>query len=239
MRRCKCEPTFLEIKVADHLNRTKVVLVDTPRKADENPEFSRFSDLPAELRNDIYKLAIADLNPKGLPLVRPASPNICRVSKQTRSESLPLFLHSIEQNIIVSWVPAGTKSRRFQKAVLCDEYYTYFENACKLNWLQHMRRFHFRIMERKQNPGIYSRTQIDPNARYNVTFANRMENVKTWRRVDKDKHGRVLKIEDHFLPKIKAGMASTINGRDATMKGKKFNAMIGTFLDAVNRHFAQ
>lgn len=215
------------------------MLVDTPRKADENPEFSRFSDLPAELRNDIYKLAIADLNPKGLPLVRPASPNICRVSKQTRSESLPLFLHSIEQNIIVSWVPAGTKSRRFQKAVLCDEYYTYFENACKLNWLQHMRRFHFRIMERKQNPGIYSRTQIDPNARYNVTFANRMENVKTWRRVDKDKHGRVLKIEDHFLPKIKAGMASTINGRDATMKGKKFNAMIDTFLDTVNRHFAQ
>lgn len=215
------------------------MLVDTLRKADENPEFSRFSDLPAELRNDIYKLAIADLNPEGLPLVRPASPNICRVSKQTRSESLPLFLHSTEQSMIVSWVPAGTRSRPFQKAVLCEGYYTYFENARKLNWLQHMHHFHFRISERQPKPGINSKTKIDPNAHYNVKFANRMENVKTWRRVDKDRRGRVLKIKDHFLPKIKAGMASTINGRDATMKGKKFNAMIGTFLDAANRHFAQ
>jgi hypothetical protein len=215
------------------------VLVDTLKKADDNPEFSRFSELPAELRNKVYKLAVADLNPKGLPLVRPASPNICRVSKQTRSESLPLFLHIIDQNIIVSWVLAGTRSRPRQKAVLCNEYYTYFENARKRGWLQHMRSFQFRIMERPQTPGGSGKTRIDSNARYNVKFANMMENVKTWRRAEKDVRGRLLKIEDKLLPRLTAGMASTINGRVATMTGRKFNAMIGTFLDAVNSHCAE
>jgi hypothetical protein len=227
------------IKVADHLNRSKVLLVDALKKADKNLEFSRFSELPAELRNEVYKLAIADLNPKRLPRVRPASPNICRLSKQTRSESLPLFLNSISQNIIVSWAAVGTKSRPRQKAVLSREYHAYFENAGKRGWLQHMRRFHFRIMQRPQTPGGSSTTRIDPNARYNVKYANTMESVKTWRRAEKDKNGRILEIEDEFLPKLTARMASTTNGRVATMSGRKFNTMFRTFLDAVNAYCAE
>ena len=206
-------------------------------KADKNSSFSRFLYLPPELRNEIYKYAIADLNPKRNPRLRPASPDMCRVNRQTRSESLPLFLHSIDQTIIVSWIPAGPASHRCPKAVLCDEYHIYFKNAHRLGWLQHMRRFHFRIMERKQTRGRNGHAKIDPNARYLVKFANMMEHVKTWRRVQKDKNGCSPKIKDDFLPKITAVMASTTNGGNTTMTAERFNAMIDAFLDTVNLHF--
>lgn len=203
-------------------------MIDTVRKADKNPKFSRFLDLPAELRNEIYKLAIADLDPKRLPRVRPASPKICRVSKQIRSESLPLFLHSIEQNIIVSWVPVEPKSLRLQKAVLCDEYHTYFKNAGKLGWLQHMRRFHFRVME---HPDRNRKTKMDPNARYYVKFADTMQTVDAWVEKGENKEG--------FLGEIQAVMATTIGGRSTAMSEKQFNLMVAIFLDAVDLQFAE
>jgi hypothetical protein len=227
------------IKATNCLNRTKIQLTHTLRKADENPSFSRFSDLPPELRNEIYKYAIADLSPKREPRMRPASPEICRVNKQTRRESLPLFFNSIDQNIIVSWSSVGPDSHHPQKAVLCKEYHTYFENARKLGWLQHMRRFHFRIMKREQTPGGNGQAKIDPNARYYVKFSNMMENVKTWRRAEKDKKGRLPNIEDTFLPKIVAGMATTIGGRNNIMTAKKLNFTIAVFLDTVDLHFAE
>ena len=220
-----------ETKETDYVSRTswtKLQLIDTLRKADKNPKFSRFTDLPAELRNGIYKLVIADLNPKGLPLVRPPSPKICRVSKQIRSESLPLFLHSIEQNIIVSWVPVGTKSHRRQKAVLCKKYHSYFENARKLGWLQHMRRFHFRVMKHREHS---RRTRLDPNARYCVKFADTMQTVDAWIEKGKDKEG--------FLGKIQSGMATTIGGGNTAMSEKKFKLMIAILLDTVDLHFAE
>ncbi|GAB7335161.1 hypothetical protein MBLNU13_g06993t1 [Cladosporium sp. NU13] len=216
----------------------KSQLEETLRKADKNPSFYCFLDLPPELRNEIYKHAIADLDPKRKPRLRPASPDICRVNRQTRSESLPLFLHSIDQTIIVSWVPTGPAPYGRQKAVLSDKYHTYFRNARKLGWLQHMRRFHFRIMQRNQSRGSNGHAKIDPNARYLVKFANMMEDVKTWRLVQKDKNGCSPKIKDDFLPKITAVMASTNNGEDTTMTAEKFNAMIAIFLDTVDLQFA-
>ena len=162
---------------------------------------------------------------------------MCRVNRQTRSESLPLFLHSIDQTIIVSWIPAGPASHRCPKAVLCDEYHIYFKNAHRLGWLQHMRRFHFRIVERNQTRGRNGHAKIDPNARYLAKFANMMEDVKTWRLVQKDQNGCSPKIKDDFLPKITAVMASIIDGENTTMTAKMFNAMIAIFLDTVNLHF--
>jgi hypothetical protein len=66
-----------------------------------------------------------------------------------------------------------------------------------------------------------------------------MESMKPWRRAEMDKNGRILEIEDEFLPKLTARMASTINGRVATMSGRKFNTMFRTFLDTVNAHCAE
>ena len=219
---------LFETNETDHLDRTNSQLIDILVKADKKSSLSRFLELPPELRNEIYKHAIADIITNKTDLrVRPASPAICRINKQTRSEALPLFLHSIDQNIIVSLVPAGP--HRLQRAVICDEYYNYFEKARKLGWLQHMRRFHFRLSEHA--PGRNGRTEKDKKARYHVKFASNMQNVKT------SPHGK--NVADGLLPKLEAGIATTTEGGNPTMTGKKFNLMITVFLDTVDLYLAE
>lgn len=219
---------LFESNETDHLHRTNTQLIDILRKADKKSSLSRFLELPPELRNEIYKHAIADIVTEKTDLrVRPASPAICRINKQTRSESLPLFFHSIDQNIIVSLVPVG--SHRIQRAMICDEYYNYFEKARKFGWLQHMRRFHFRLSEHA--PGRNSQTKKDKKARYHVKFASNMQNVKT------SPHEKNAK--DGLLPKLEAGIANTTKGGNTNMTGKKFNSMITVFLDTVDLYLAE
>ena len=219
---------LFETNETDHLNRTNTQLIDILRKADKKSSLSRFLELPPELRNEIYKHAISDIITEKTDLrVRPASPAICRINKQTRSESLPLFFHSIDQNIIVSLVPVGP--HRLQRAMICDEYYNYFEKARKFGWLQHMRRFHFRLSE--HSPGRNSQRKKDKKARYHVEYASNMQNVKT------SPHEK--SVRDDLLPKLEARIATTTEGRDTTMTGKKFNSMITVFLDTVDLYLAE
>lgn len=219
---------MFETNETDHLNRTKPQLIDILSKADQKSSLSRFLELPPELRNEIYKHAIADIITEKTDLrVRPASPAICRINKQTRSESLPLFFHSIDQNIIVSLVPVGPY--RIQRAMICDEYYNYFEKALKFGWLQHMRRFHFRLSDHA--PGRNGQTKKDKKARYHVKFASNMQNVKT---LPHEKSAR-----DGLLPKLQAGMATITDGGNTTLTGKKFNSIITVFLDTVDQYLAE
>jgi hypothetical protein len=232
---------FFETKETDYVNRTswtKLQLIDTIRKADKNPKFFRFTELPAELRNNIYKLAIADVVAEKTKFrVRPESPNICRVNKQTRTESLPLFLRSIHQTIIVTVVPVGPGTHPLRRAVICDEYYAWFKEVDKFGWLQHMRSFHFRVKD--HTPRHNGKSKIDENARYSVKFAKTMENVKTWRREKKDKNGRLQRAKDDLLPKIKAGMATTRLPGNSTMTTREFDSMIKIFLETVDLHCAE
>lgn len=219
---------MFETSETDHLNRTRPQLIDILSKADQKSSLSRFLELPPELRNEIYKHAIMDIITEKTDLrVRPASPAICRINKQTRSESLPLFFHSIDQNIIVSLVAVGP--HRIQRAMICDEYYDYFAKARKLGWLQHMRRFHFRLSEHA--PGRNGQTKKDKKARYHVKFASNMQNVKT------SPHEK--SVRDGLLPKLEAGIATTTEGGKTTMTGKKFNSMITVFLQTVNLYLAE
>ena len=67
-------------------------LVSLLLKADLNPSFKRFYDLPPELRNRVYDLYITDLTK--YPLRNPVDPPLTRVSRLLRSEVLSGFYNS-------------------------------------------------------------------------------------------------------------------------------------------------
>jgi hypothetical protein len=229
---------FYRTKETDYVSRTRFQLIDILTKADKKSSLSRFLELPPELRNQIYKYAIEDVVAEKTKFrVRPESPNICRVNKQTRTESLPLFLRSIHQTIIVSVVPVGPGTHPLRRAVICDEYYAWFKEVHKFGWLQHMRSFHFRLKD--HTPRHNGKSKIDENARYSVEFAKNMESVKMWRREKKDKNGRLQRAKDDLLPKIKAGMATTRLPGNSTMTTREFDSMIKIFLETVDLHCAE
>jgi len=199
-------------------------LLKALREADKNPIFSRFLILPPELRDRIYKLAIADVSSKDPRRVRPVTPPISRTNRLIRDETLPIFFRGICQTIIVSSVPAGPASFRLQQAEISDKYQNYFDHAMRVGWLQHMRCFQFRLMG--QTLGRDGQAKKHWNARYYVQFANNMQTVKTWTGKDEDKEG--------LLAKIMAGMTATTDGSNAIMTAKEFSAMIAFFLATVD-----
>lgn len=64
-------------------------LIKRLRDKDMSPSFSRFIDLPPEIRTIVYELYMSDFTGKSLSC--PTSTPITRVSRMLRSESLPLF----------------------------------------------------------------------------------------------------------------------------------------------------
>lgn len=79
------------------------------------PEPFRFFDLPAELRNKIYTYALADAAEPACNLFAYTDPVVAMVSKQMRSESLPIFFAERTFVIVVganymdasNWLAAG------------------------------------------------------------------------------------------------------------------------------------
>ncbi|KAK5114060.1 hypothetical protein LTR85_010366 [Meristemomyces frigidus] len=68
---------------------SSVDLIAMLEAADRALTFGRFLDLPAELRNRIYRYAT--VSEPSVALVRPYVPAICQASSQLRSESLPIY----------------------------------------------------------------------------------------------------------------------------------------------------
>lgn len=64
-------------------------LIDLLEAEDGKFTFHGFRDLPAELRNRIYRFAT--VKDPSTALMRPTVPAICQASRQLRNESLPIF----------------------------------------------------------------------------------------------------------------------------------------------------
>ncbi|CAK3867555.1 Hypothetical predicted protein [Lecanosticta acicola] len=62
-------------------------LVSLLERADEHPQFHKFMDLPAELRNRVYEYHFSDMR----TAYAPAQPPISRASRVLRQESLSMF----------------------------------------------------------------------------------------------------------------------------------------------------
>lgn len=215
-------------QAADHFQRTLAQLRDTLRKADRKARFSRFVDLPAELRNRIYEFALVDVfDYNEGRRVRPPTPAISFVNHQLRDETLPLFFRGICQNIIVCGPRTGPRRLRNE---LCKEYNHYFKYAKRVGWLQHMRYFHFRLEGYALD---FDGRPKEWNARYYVDFSPNMESVETWSEVKgkEDREGR--------LSKIQHGIAKIVDGGNTTMTAKHFDAMIKFFLTTTNLRCAE
>jgi hypothetical protein len=204
-------------------------LMKTLREADKEPSFSRFLDLSAELRNEIYKIAIEDINVKDSSRVRPVTPAISRTNRQIRNETLPLFFRGICQTIVVSSFPVGQFSHRLQQAKFDVKYQDYFNHAIKVGWLQHIRRFQFRLMG--ETLGRNGQPKKHWDARYYVQFANNTQSVETKTGEEEDKQG--------LLSKIMAGMATVVDGESTVMTAKEFWSMIAFFLATVDLRCAE
>lgn len=68
---------------------TREELLRALERADDEPTFNRFSDLPAELRTRVYKYHFSDFS--SIWLYAPIQPPITRASSLLRKEALPLF----------------------------------------------------------------------------------------------------------------------------------------------------
>ena len=75
------------IRVSHDCRLTKARLAEALEAADGETEFSRFMDLPPELRVLVYTLYFSSLP----ELEQPVEPTISKVSRTTRKESLPVF----------------------------------------------------------------------------------------------------------------------------------------------------
>lgn len=69
-------------------NEARMSLIEKLEEADRNATFEKLFDLPAELRNHIYEAYLAEFAEQ---LDCPSQPPLARISKQARSEVLPLF----------------------------------------------------------------------------------------------------------------------------------------------------
>lgn len=70
------------------LQTTRQIAILRLRQADENQQFTRFLDLPAELRNRIYYFYDAHFDEC---LICPTKPPLARTCRQLNQELLPLF----------------------------------------------------------------------------------------------------------------------------------------------------
>lgn len=226
-----CLPrTNFKTQATDNIHRTKFDMVAALEKADKNPQFHRFLDLSAELRNAVYKFAIADADPKNKPRVRPETPAISRVNHQLRDETLPLFFRHTCMTIVVSAGPSKARplpqrrTSRTHSAELSKEYLNYLIHADRAGWLQHMRHFQWRVMGLtvNRNGGIVGRW----DERYFVKFANSMLTVET-STGEEDKDGR--------LEAVQAKMAETTDDLSTRMTPVNFYTMMAFFMGRVVR----
>lgn len=196
-------------------------MVAALKKADKTPQFRRFLDLPAEVRNSIYDLYFEDTYNK--MRVRPLTPSISRVNSQIRKETLPLFFRGICMTIIVSAAPTKpAPQRRYHgdhPTSVSDATKNYFAHATKTGWTQHMRHFQWRI----QGCSFSSKSGFEKrwNERYFVKFSNNMHTVKT-RSGDEDRKGR--------LELVQAGMEQIADSEEMTMTKDDFYNMMAFFL---------
>ena len=72
---------------------TRGELVEFLDKADQQPRFHRFLDLPAEIRNRIYTMHIYSFDE---PEVTPSQPPITLTNRQIRSETIEMFYRSLK-----------------------------------------------------------------------------------------------------------------------------------------------
>ena len=81
--------------------RSKAKLMDILEKEDESPTFTRLMDLPAELRVRIYSLYY-----KGFSrAITPREPPLAQVSRQVRTEALPLFYSTCIFKLLICKYP--------------------------------------------------------------------------------------------------------------------------------------
>lgn len=197
-------------------------MVAALKKADKKPRFERFLELPAEVRNAIYGLALQDGQKKAR--VRPHTPAIGRVNRQIRSETLPLFFRGICMTIVVTAAPTKPiPQRRYpgdHPTEVSDDFKKYFAHATKMGWTQHMRHFQWRIQGASFSS---SRDGFEKlwSERYFVKFSNNMQTVKS-RSVDQGRKGR--------LSLIQAGMEEITDTEDTTMTKDNFYSMMAFFL---------
>lgn len=191
------------------------------RKADKDPQFHRFLDLPAEVRNAIYGLALADT--KNKMRVRPATPAISRVNRQIRNETLPLFFRGICMTIVVTAAPTKPNpQRRYHgdhPTHVSDATKKYFAHATKMGWTKDMRHFQWRIQGASfSNSGGFERRW---NERYFVKFSNNMQTVKT-RSGDEGRKNR--------LDAVQAGMELIADTEDTSLTKEDFYGMMAFFI---------
>lgn len=189
------------------------------KKADKQPRFDRFTELPAECRNEIYRLALEDTKPR----VRPAPPAISQVSRQLRSETLPLFFHMATVTIVVTAEPAKriALSRYFgdHKTEIAPKTRKYFNYARKAGWTKHMRNFQWRIMGASYS--TKDKLEKPWNECYLVRFSTNMQNVETFAR-DRRSQARVDLIQ--------AGMTKIADTENTKLTDADFKNMVAFFL---------
>jgi hypothetical protein len=219
---------------ADNMYRKKRDLIAILEEADKHPEFHRFMELSAELRDMVYKIAIKDNNPKNIARVRPKTPAICRLNHQVRDETVPIFFRATCQTIIVSAKPGISRplpqgrSTRTQTAELDAKSQEYFSHAEKKGWLQHMRHFQWRLQGKALNRNGNDIIQKDWNDRYFVNFSNNMQGVVTSMKKKDKENDRENRLEG-----VQAKMAAITDGDSGEMTPLDFNSMIAVFMDSV------
>lgn len=207
-------------------------MIASLRKADKDPSFDHFTSLPAELRNQIYGLTLADDKPR----VRPVSPAISRVSSQLRKETLPIFLRDTTQTIVVNTVPLkksmpqlrqNNNNNNIKLGELPKEYGRYFDHAAEMGWIQHMRRFQFRV----ERHSFDRKTRVSKHwhERHFVKFARNMSSAQTWVREKKE--------GDDVEERVRAAMAGIASRPRAHMGQRDLKSMLSYFVTSANTAF--
>ena len=136
-------------------------LVSLLLKADMNPTFNRFSDLPPELRVRIYNLYMADFSISSFQ--HPVDPPLTRTNRLIRSESLPIFYQRCTFRLAISGQARYTlrvipSSRKFLRTL----------SALKLRHIRHLEIFLSIIFD-------LDLTEADELTRARISFSPAME----------------------------------------------------------------
>lgn len=115
---------FVKDRGIDERIKQKKDLVARLEKADRDRQFP-FLELPAELRNRIYLLALVS----NFILVPPTQPPLCNVCRQIRSECLAIFYHSNTFKLI------APDTTRPYESVVCNIRIASSPHLTQLNWL--------------------------------------------------------------------------------------------------------
>lgn len=113
---------------------------------DQQPDFHRFLDLPAELRNRIYRMYFDSLEE---PQLAPSQPPLTVANRQLRSETLPMFYAWLRLPVQLSCRDGSSMLRmgRLRTSIyIPDKIELFFRNTRPEN-LTLIRRFRFSVRE--------------------------------------------------------------------------------------------